>query len=129
MTTRYSPSTDLAVRPCAVLVMSPATYRAGAFIEAGTAIGLDLAAHRRLLVNRDVCACEAQCLGCGGTGVVGVGHRSVAEFVERQRSWPAVLDRVADQRQVDRRIAAQAYTRAHGEDDPEIAGWTWPQED
>jgi xylulose-5-phosphate/fructose-6-phosphate phosphoketolase len=25
----------------------------------------------------------------------------------------------------DRRIRARAYTREHGEDDPEIAGWTW----
>jgi xylulose-5-phosphate/fructose-6-phosphate phosphoketolase len=26
----------------------------------------------------------------------------------------------------DRRLRARAYTRAHGEDDPEISGWTWP---
>jgi xylulose-5-phosphate/fructose-6-phosphate phosphoketolase len=26
----------------------------------------------------------------------------------------------------DRRIRARAYTREHGEDDPEISGWTWP---
>ena len=26
----------------------------------------------------------------------------------------------------DARIAARAYTREHGEDDPAIAGWTWP---
>ena len=26
----------------------------------------------------------------------------------------------------DRRIRARAYTREHGEDDPEIAGWEWP---
>jgi len=25
----------------------------------------------------------------------------------------------------DRRIRAREYTRAHGEDDPEIAGWRW----
>jgi len=30
------------------------------------------------------------------------------------------------QRMVDARIAARAYTREHGEDDPAIAGWTWP---
>ena len=29
--------------------------------------------------------------------------------------------------QVDARLAARAYTREHGEDDPDIAGWTWPQ--
>jgi xylulose-5-phosphate/fructose-6-phosphate phosphoketolase len=27
----------------------------------------------------------------------------------------------------DRRLAARAYTRAHGEDDPEIRDWTWPE--
>ena len=26
----------------------------------------------------------------------------------------------------DRRLRARAYTREHGEDDPEIADWTWP---
>ncbi len=26
----------------------------------------------------------------------------------------------------DRRLRARAYTREHGEDDPEIGGWTWP---
>jgi xylulose-5-phosphate/fructose-6-phosphate phosphoketolase len=46
-----------------------------------------------------------------------------------------VIDRVAGlaetagrlrQEMSDRRIRARAYTREHGEDDPEIAGWTWP---
>jgi xylulose-5-phosphate/fructose-6-phosphate phosphoketolase len=27
---------------------------------------------------------------------------------------------------VDARIAARAYTRRHGEDDPAIRDWTWP---
>ncbi len=27
---------------------------------------------------------------------------------------------------VDRRLQARAWTREHGEDDPDIAGWTWP---
>ncbi len=27
---------------------------------------------------------------------------------------------------IDRRLKARAWTRQHGEDDPEIAGWTWP---
>jgi xylulose-5-phosphate/fructose-6-phosphate phosphoketolase len=26
---------------------------------------------------------------------------------------------------VDARLAARRYTREHGEDDPQIAGWTW----
>ncbi|TFB71575.1 phosphoketolase family protein [Cryobacterium glaciale] len=30
------------------------------------------------------------------------------------------------QRMSDERLRARAYTRAHGEDDPAISGWTWP---
>jgi xylulose-5-phosphate/fructose-6-phosphate phosphoketolase len=30
------------------------------------------------------------------------------------------------QRMSDARLAARAYTREHGEDDPAISGWTWP---
>jgi xylulose-5-phosphate/fructose-6-phosphate phosphoketolase len=26
----------------------------------------------------------------------------------------------------DARLRARAYTRAHGEDDPDITNWTWP---
>jgi xylulose-5-phosphate/fructose-6-phosphate phosphoketolase len=26
---------------------------------------------------------------------------------------------------LDARLAARRYTREHGEDDPEISGWTW----
>jgi xylulose-5-phosphate/fructose-6-phosphate phosphoketolase len=46
-----------------------------------------------------------------------------------------VLDRVPGlsescgrlrQEMSDRRIRARAYTREHGEDDPEISGWVWP---
>ena len=29
----------------------------------------------------------------------------------------------------DARLAARAYTREHGEDDPAIADWTWPNRD
>ncbi len=45
-----------------------------------------------------------------------------------------VIDRVPElgsraallrQEMSDARVAARAYTREHGEDDPEIAGWTW----
>ena len=32
------------------------------------------------------------------------------------------------QRMVDARLAARAYTRVHGEDDPDIAGWSWPHD-
>ncbi len=46
-----------------------------------------------------------------------------------------VIDRVPDlasraahlrQEMVDARLAARAYTRAYGDDDPEIRDWTWP---
>jgi xylulose-5-phosphate/fructose-6-phosphate phosphoketolase len=33
------------------------------------------------------------------------------------------------QQMSDARLAARAYTREHGEDDPTIAGWTWPHRD
>jgi len=45
-----------------------------------------------------------------------------------------VIDRVAGladraavlrQRMLDARLAARRYTREHGEDDPQISGWTW----
>jgi xylulose-5-phosphate/fructose-6-phosphate phosphoketolase len=41
---------------------------------------------------------------------------------------PGLGERTAHLRQEmqERRLRARAYTRAHGEDDPEIAGWTWP---
>jgi len=41
---------------------------------------------------------------------------------------PALLDRAGGLRQEmqDARLAARAYTREHGEDDPAISGWTWP---
>jgi len=42
MPTRQPPSANPAARPCAVLVMSPGTYRAGAFLDAGKAAGIDL---------------------------------------------------------------------------------------
>ena len=43
---------------------------------------------------------------------------------------PSLGSREAGLRQEmsDARIAARAYTREHGEDDPLIAGWTWPQD-
>jgi xylulose-5-phosphate/fructose-6-phosphate phosphoketolase len=31
------------------------------------------------------------------------------------------------QKMDDARLRARAYTREHGEDDPEISGWTWPR--
>jgi xylulose-5-phosphate/fructose-6-phosphate phosphoketolase len=41
---------------------------------------------------------------------------------------PGLADRAAHLRQqmVERRLAARAYTREHGADDPEIRDWTWP---
>ncbi len=55
--------------------------------------------------------------------------------LDRFRLVMDVIDRVpglgADaapvrQRMSDARLAARAHTREHGEDVPEIAGWTWP---
>ena len=42
---------------------------------------------------------------------------------------PSLGSRAATLRQhmEDKRLAARAYTREHGEDDPEISGWTWPE--
>jgi len=41
---------------------------------------------------------------------------------------PGLAARAAHLRQemVDRRLQARAYTREHGDDDPEIRDWTWP---
>lgn len=42
---------------------------------------------------------------------------------------PGLGSHAATTRQLmsDARIAARGYTRAHGEDDPRISGWTWPE--
>jgi xylulose-5-phosphate/fructose-6-phosphate phosphoketolase len=41
---------------------------------------------------------------------------------------PGLAARCAHLRQemVDRRLEARAWTREHGEDDPDVRGWTWP---
>lgn len=41
---------------------------------------------------------------------------------------PGLAERAAGlrQRMVDERVRARAWTRAHGEDDPSISGWSWP---
>jgi xylulose-5-phosphate/fructose-6-phosphate phosphoketolase len=41
---------------------------------------------------------------------------------------PGLADKAAHLRQhmSERRLAARAYTRTHGEDDPAIRDWTWP---
>ena len=55
--------------------------------------------------------------------------------LDRFRLVMDVIDRVTSlgsraavlrQNMSDARVAARAYTREHGEDDPAIAGWTWP---
>jgi xylulose-5-phosphate/fructose-6-phosphate phosphoketolase len=55
--------------------------------------------------------------------------------LDRFRLVMDVLDRVPDlgakaghlrQQMDEARMRARAYTRVHGEDDPEISGWTWP---
>ena len=51
--------------------------------------------------------------------------RLVIDVIDRV---PGLGERAALLRQqmVDARLAARAYTRQHGEDDPAISGWTWP---
>ena len=51
--------------------------------------------------------------------------RLVMDVIDRV---PALGSRAAILRQTmsDARLAARAYTRLHGEDDPAIAEWTWP---
>ena len=41
---------------------------------------------------------------------------------------PGLAERAAPLRQemIDRRLRARAYTRAHGEDEPDIRAWAWP---
>jgi xylulose-5-phosphate/fructose-6-phosphate phosphoketolase len=41
---------------------------------------------------------------------------------------PGLAARAAHLRQQleERRLRARAYTRVHGEDEPEIRDWTWP---
>ncbi|MCW2779254.1 MAG: phosphoketolase, partial [Frankiales bacterium] len=55
--------------------------------------------------------------------------------LDRFRLVMDVIDRVPSlgsraallrQQMSDRRLAARAYTREHGEDDPAVTGWTWP---
>jgi xylulose-5-phosphate/fructose-6-phosphate phosphoketolase len=43
---------------------------------------------------------------------------------------PGLANRAAllRQRMLDARLAARRYTREHGEDDPDISGWTWDRE-
>ncbi|HZD73514.1 MAG TPA: phosphoketolase, partial [Actinomycetota bacterium] len=51
--------------------------------------------------------------------------RFVMDVIDRV---PGLASRAAALRQdmADRRAAARAYTRQHGEDQPEIQSWTWP---
>jgi xylulose-5-phosphate/fructose-6-phosphate phosphoketolase len=52
-------------------------------------------------------------------------YRLVIDVIDRV---PGLGGRAGHVRQamLDRRLAARSYTRRHGEDDPEISGWTWP---
>ena len=52
-------------------------------------------------------------------------YHLVVDVIDRV---PGLADRAGHVRQemVDRRLAARAYTRQHGDDDPQIRDWTWP---
>jgi xylulose-5-phosphate/fructose-6-phosphate phosphoketolase len=51
-------------------------------------------------------------------------YHLVMDVIDRT---PGLVSQAASLRQemADARLAARAYTRRHGEDDPAIAGWTW----
>jgi len=49
----------------------------------------------------------------------------VMDVIDRVKGLGTTATHVR-QHMEDRRLAARAYTREHGEDDPEIAGWVWP---
>jgi xylulose-5-phosphate/fructose-6-phosphate phosphoketolase len=51
-------------------------------------------------------------------------YHLVMDVIDRT---PGLLGTAGHVRQMmeDKRIAARAYTREHGEDAPEIQGWTW----
>jgi xylulose-5-phosphate/fructose-6-phosphate phosphoketolase len=51
--------------------------------------------------------------------------RLVIDVIDRVPGLGAAASHVR-QRMVDTRLAARAYTREHGEDPPEVSGWTWP---
>ena len=48
------------------------------------------------------------------------------DVIDRVPSLGSVAGRAAPAAARTRRLAARAYTREHGEDDPAIANWTWP---
>jgi xylulose-5-phosphate/fructose-6-phosphate phosphoketolase len=52
-------------------------------------------------------------------------YRLVIDVIDRVPGLSGRAGRVR-QAMLDRRLAARTYTRQHGEDDPEISGWTWP---
>nr|WP_223199178.1 phosphoketolase family protein [Solihabitans fulvus] len=52
-------------------------------------------------------------------------YHLVMDVIDRVPSLGGRLARLR-QDMVDRRARARAYTREHGEDPPEISGWTWP---
>jgi xylulose-5-phosphate/fructose-6-phosphate phosphoketolase len=51
--------------------------------------------------------------------------RLVMEVIDRVPGLGSPAARIR-QEMADRRVAARAYTREHGEDRPEIQAWTWP---
>ena len=52
-------------------------------------------------------------------------YRLVMDVIDRVPSLGSAAA-VLRQRMATARLAARAHTREHGEDDPAIAGWTWP---
>jgi xylulose-5-phosphate/fructose-6-phosphate phosphoketolase len=49
----------------------------------------------------------------------------VIDVIDRSPQLAGKADHLR-QEMVDSRLRARAYGRTHGEDPPEISGWTWP---
>jgi len=52
-------------------------------------------------------------------------YHLVMDVIDRVPGLAATAGHVR-QLMTDKRISARAYTRAQGEDAPEVANWTWP---
>jgi xylulose-5-phosphate/fructose-6-phosphate phosphoketolase len=52
----------------------------------------------------------------------------VTDVIDRVPSLGSHAE-ILRQQMTDARLAARAYTREHGEDDPAITGWTWPRQE
>ena len=50
----------------------------------------------------------------------------VIDVIDRVPGLDRAAPRTCASEMDERRLAARAYTREHGDDDPEIRDWAWP---